>query len=516
MSGKQKRGTCIALLLAASLLLSGCSAGQEHVGGEPVLTLPPVSGGYHAPGDNSSLTYQAAVSLYLPTPDGQRLIACPEELSLVRGQSNARTLIMALLSAPAGETSSSLGGRAILELSGIQPIEVSGNVCTVNLATGAMALEYDERYTAALALASTLSEATGIRYVNLLVADRALPFDVSGNLPAGSVSVHPGEELPVLWEQMASRRTPLGESPEQTALSATATLYFPLADGSGFVAETRNLTFRGQGSVQLTEGLLSALSSGAQVVSGTAAMPDLRSLLTGVTESDRPDGTRMITLRFSEELPGILDSMRIDLSCFVACLNWTISTFVPQVGSVRFFFGDTLLSTVTGAAFGHITFEDGITRRAHFRDGLRDYAEIYMLRGERLTRVRRCPTPSAAGSPAAVLALMMRGPTAAEEALGLVSPLPRDLDASDVLAVGLLDDVLLINLSARFADQVRALDENAQRMCCYAMADTLCEMMGVNRVRFFWNGEAMDSLGTSFCWSGDFMLNHSITENSQG
>ena len=48
------------------------------------------------------------------------------------------------------------------------------------------------------------------------------------------------------------------------------------------------------------------------------------------------------------------------------------------------------------------------------------------------------------------------------------------------------------------------------------MVDTLCELMGVTRVRFFWNGEAQDSLGTSFCWSGDFLLNHSVTDNSQG
>ena len=66
-------------------------------------------------------------------------------------------------------------------------------------------------------------------------------MDITGCLPLGTISPRPGEELPVLWEQMDARRTPLGQDPATVPVTGTATLYFPLAEGSGIVAETRAL-----------------------------------------------------------------------------------------------------------------------------------------------------------------------------------------------------------------------------------------------------------------------------------
>ncbi|MBQ6174525.1 MAG: GerMN domain-containing protein [Clostridia bacterium] len=516
MKRYRKRGALLALMLALTFLTAGCSGGGE-TGEAAAVTLPPVAGGFTAPADDSSLTDDGTVSLYLPTTDHQRLIARQEDVSLVRGDRNVKPIISALFAAEANETSAALGGQAELVLSGVQPIEVSGGICTVNLSASVLALEYDERYSVLLALASTLAESTDIRYINLLVADRALPFDMSRNLPAGSVNARPGEELPALWEQMAAKGTPLGGDPAVTPLTSTATLYFPLADGSGFVAEARNLSFAGQTPAQLTEGLLSALSSGAQIAGGTAAMPDLTAcLIEEPIVSDRANGTRMVTLRFADDFPETLSALGVDFSCLIACVNWTVTTFIPQVGSVRILLGSVPLYAVSDGPFGLTTFEDGMTLRSNFRDGLRDRAGICLLHGERLTAVSRYPAPALSRDPAHLLALMMREPTERERKAGLTQPLPSGLDESDVLAVGLDRGTLLVNLSARFADAVRGMDETAQRMCCYAMADTLCELMGVSRVRFFWDGVTVDSLGTNFCWSGEFLLNSSIMENSQG
>ena len=53
----------------------------------------------------------------------------------------------------------------------------------------------------------------------------------------GSLTAHPGENLPVLWEQMEAKRTPVGGDPSLTPLTSYMTLYFPLYSGLAAEAE---------------------------------------------------------------------------------------------------------------------------------------------------------------------------------------------------------------------------------------------------------------------------------------
>ena len=114
--------------------------------------------------------------------------------------------------------------------------------------------------------------------------------------------------------------------------------------------------------------------------------------------------------------------------------------------------------------------------------------------------------------PKTLLTLMIEGATDEELRSGLSPALPGGMNSTDILGVGIADGVLLLNLSPRFEQSVRRMEAAAQRLCCYAMVDSLCEFLGVTRVRFYWNGEMKESLGTDFCWAGEFMLNHSITQ----
>jgi len=235
-------------LLLCIILLTGCTADSVVL---PSVTLPPVSAGPEAPIGDAGLQQEMIIPLYLPSQNRQSLLTFYETLTISRDQHPAEAILRALLSHGGNSRVQPLGGMVTLSLAGANPVEISGGVCTVNLSASALQLTSQDLYTATLAITATLCELPDVNHVNLLVAGTPVAMDVGGNLPLGSLTPQLGQELPVLWEQLSARRTPVGELPASTPLTATATLYFPLADGSGIVAEPRRISFPGQHPQQL-------------------------------------------------------------------------------------------------------------------------------------------------------------------------------------------------------------------------------------------------------------------------
>lgn len=506
-----KRLICLLLALVCAAVLTGCTDAASRPA-ESAATLPPAVSAYDAPVGDTGLGREATAVLYLPGRDGRMLLAQYVPVQFTRAASDAETVVRALLAHPSNDHVSALGGSVALGLYGAHPVEVAGNVCTVNLSSSVLSLDFERRYTVFLALAATLGELDGIRFVNVLVADQAPGLDISGNLPAGSLTAHPGEELPLLWDQLDSRRTPLGVDPATQALNLPATLYFPLADGSGFVPETRNLAFPGQTPRQLTQTLLTALSSGAQVARGTAAMPNIDALLAQAPEvTELADGGRMVTLRFTVELDERLRLAGVDMTAFIGAMTTTIETFVPGVSAVRAYSGGVLLSALPGVAF-----DSGMQRRRQFADLLMEQATIYLARDGRLVPVTRALPARQANAPAQLLALLMAGPTAAERAAGLSAVLPAGMDASDVLGAAIRNDTLLLNLSPRFERLIRQAGPDGEQLLCYAMVSTLCQARGVRRMQFFFDGKMPELLGGSLYWGGEFILNTGLIDQTMG
>lgn len=233
MSKRNSRRLLCLLLCLMLPLVTGCTTGE--VDGQrdvPVSTLAPARAGL-IPKGTQGLTWEADVSLFLPSLDGTRLLAVNRRMTLDRGSLNARTIVEALLSDWGDDRTRSLGGEVSLGLYGSNPVEVSAGICTVNMSASALMLSQKELYTLALSLAATLALQEDISGVNLLICDRPAGYDIAGYLPAGTVTAHPGEDLTALWELLDARKTALGEKASEKSLSATATLYYPLADGSG-------------------------------------------------------------------------------------------------------------------------------------------------------------------------------------------------------------------------------------------------------------------------------------------
>lgn len=511
-----KRILCLMLALCCTLTLTGCVSTPEN-NAPAAPTLPPAEAKFAPPVGDIALNHTATAPLYLPSTDGQRLLTEYVPLSLNHSRHSAQVMVEALLQHPATQTTQALGNGVTLSLYGAQPVEVSSGVCTVNLAANALQLDQQSLYKVCAAITATLCEMDDIQYVNFLVSDQAVSMDITGNLPLGGQTAHPGEELTVLWEQMDARRAPLGEDPAAIPVTAVATLYFPLADGSGIAAETRNLTFPGQSADQLAAGLISALSAGAQYLSGTSSMPDMAALMSApVQTTELDDGGRMVNVYFHAGLENTLRQAQVDMPCFISAVTCTLSSFIPSVSSVRMYIGATPLTSLYSAVHGNLIFQGGLMQRPQFAPYLMDQVTLYLSSGDKLKPVRRALPHRQSRDSRTLLAELMEGPTQQELDAGYEPVLPEGLDKSDILGISLQGDTLLLNLSSRCADLIRTQAASWEQIVCYSLVNTLGESMGAQRVRFFFDGEMLEELGGTLYWGGEFLVNPGMIDQPLG
>ncbi len=504
----RKRLGAAALCALLSLPLGGCT--QQSAA--PVATLPPAAMRLPCPSGDLALAYTSSASLYLPSLNGQRLLAQQATLELNHAASSAKSAVRTLLEYPANDVVRALSGTVNLTLYGRTPIEVSGGICTVNLASSAKNLEREDFYTLCLSIASTLGQLGNLNSVNVLVADQAVGLDLAGRLPTGTVSAHPGEDLTVLWKEMVNRGTPLGGNAQQTPLTSAATLYFPLSDGSGFVPEAQNITFEGQTPTQLADGLLGALSAGAQYLEGICAMPDLYGMLISPpAASEMADGSRMITLSFEGDFEERLTRAGVDPACMTGAITYTLTTFIPGVSVVQIMCGQTPMTSVYSQSLGTLRFADGMQRRSQYTGMLMEQVSVCMARGDHLVQVQRSIPCGDASDLRALMKLLCGGPTAAEERAGYQPVMPEGIDETDLLGLSIVEDTLVINLSERFGQAIAQQSVNEQLMC-YAMVNTLCEAKGLRRACFYVTGDVMGTIGGDIYWGGEFMVNRSLIE----
>ncbi len=484
----KKLRLCLCVLLCACLLFS-CAAPQEERPTAPLPTAVAPS----APYGDAALRYTATVPLYLPSRDGQTLLAFYDQLTLTYGQHPAEDILTALLSHEGNSRVAPIGGTTSLTLAGNDPVMLTGGVCSVNLAASALILSSEELYTAAQAITATLCQLEDVDYVTIMIAGAPAAMDVGGNLPLGLLSASPGQELPILWEQFNAKRTPVGSLASTTPLATTAALYFPLADHSGVEAEPRRLSFPGQHPQQLIVTLLEALSSGAAILDHAAPVPDILRMMLFMPEVfELEGGGRRVNLYFS---PDVLEKLReqgSDPICFFTSITLTLTSFVPSLQQVCILAGDAGLTSVPSDAQGTRLYPGALHTRDHDHDLV-------------MSRVTFC-LPGQDGltlQPVSMPYRQARSPRQLLLRLAQEGAWPAPLTDADIQGISVQDGTLLINLSERYGKRLREADD--QRMIAYSAITTLCEALELRRVRFYFGGSAVTQDTEDFTWSGEFM-----------
>ncbi len=511
-----RRRSALTLAVCCLLILSGCT-GRNEMKEEVLQTLPPAAVAVEAPDGDRPLRAAGDYTLYIQDLDALHLSPRQIWIGAADLQGTAEELVRQQLESETAAQAPLLGENLRLTLYGENPVEICGGVCTVNLGPAALRLPAREYYQFCVALATTLCQLDEVSFVNVLVADQSVGLDISGSLAMGSLTAHAEGNLPVLWEQMEAKRTPLGKELGQTPLNALATVYYPLPDGQGISCENRILNFEGQTPQQLASGLLQEMDQmiasqrGAETATG---FPGL--LLHEPLTSELEDGGRLITLSFREDLKEILRAEGRDLTCLMAAVNCSLTTFIPGIAAVCIRLGDKPITELDSSRFGKTAVLGGLLKRGAFSRFLMGSTTVYLPREGQLVPVERLVDRRLTDSPRTQIEAMMGETTAEEKAQGIEAALPPEAETNDILGIAATGGVLAVNFSESFRSEIQAFGPEREMLLCYAIVNTLCLNSGFSRVCFFFEGEQVETIAGSVYWAGEFIYNPGLTDPGLG
>ena len=110
----------------------------------------------------------------------------------------------------------------------------------------------------------------------------------------------------------------------------------------------------------------------------------------------------------------------------------------------------------------------------------------------------------------------MEGPDSTEQEEGITATLPATVREDDILGIAAEGDTLLVNLSESFRAEIQEQGPEAETLICYSLVNTLCRNTGMKRVRFFFEGEQVETVAGTIYWAGEFMYNIGLAEKGLG
>lgn len=508
----KKHLSLLCILCAVMLLLSGCDGSGVPIRQTTPVVLPTPSLSYVAPIGDATLEYTGTAMLYLQRRGSTRLISVADDVAFSAARLDAESVIRALLEYPGSGTALSMGNGVKLSLYGANPVEVSGDVATVNLAATALQLDRKNLYICTQAIANTLTEFSRIRYVNLLVMDKQIGLDLGSTLPTGALTRSMQDDAGAAYEQALSQRVQTDENPGDRLLTTTVTLYFPLSAVNGVMSEARNITFSSQTPESMIERILQELSKGPAAVTGSPVLALLSELLNSPPIVTEPEGSagKLIELHFDATLDDMLTAMGVSRASCMASLCDTLTTFLPNVTGLNIYIGDEKVDHLMLGATDGIIFDDGIMRRADFSALLLDLGTLYFAdaQDQTLVEVKRPLLFYQRTQPRALLLELFKGPSAADTIQGLhpVAGIGQLSDA-DVLGLSLNGNTLLVNLSQRFLTVGKNITRQQDRLLAYAIVNTLLADGRARSVAFFVGGKTPSDFTGEIAWQGLFYPN---------
>lgn len=509
-------------LVLCSFLFSACTSGVPMSEDVPALTLPPNHTSYVAPIGDAALEYSAEFTLFLPRHDSDRLSGVPTEVMLSASKPIAESIVQALLLHEGDGIVSSIGRSVSLSLYGSNPVELSRDVATVNLAASALQLDRQAFYLACQAITDTLTHLPDIHYVNVLVMDKSLGLDIGGTLPTGTFSRSVGGDVASLYQQALSQRAGIDEELSPKELTAMTTLYFPLPGQDGVLSEARSITYDSQQPAQIVEKLLQELASGPKQLSLSPSMTLLRELLDDspqVTEIQNGGGS-LVTLHFSNTFDDMLDASQLTRASCLAALCYTITTFLPNVAGIHVYIGDEEIENVSlrGNRLSQLAllFENKVQLRSKYAAFLMDYCTLYFSdpTGQKLIASQRAVTYHQRQSPRSLLIELVKGPLPIDSVKDAHPLIAVDaLKDSDLLGLSINGNTLVVNFSPAFIEAGMNLNPQEERLLVYGLVNTLSVISRIQRVCFFVSGDPPSGFTGEIYWEGDFYKNLGLVQN---
>ena len=473
----------LALMLALCAgMLGGCSSQLEERAMTDISQIP-IAVQQLAPVEDTIADGKARVMLYFLSADGSRLVPVSREIDVPGGVSTARAALQALLGGPNEHENGTWPDLGLPIVA--RSMEISGGVAVVDLPARVRTLSQETLYGMRVAIACTLTEFADIDAVNVLIGGREEGLDLGATFPVGTLQRTADLDLGASFARLEGLRQAGG------AFEQMVTLYLPTADGRFVLPQVFSIDYAQMTPIEYLYTLLDVLGTEAGGGVGFASIPAPMMFINEMPEIVRTDdgAYRAIEIQFEAALDEALAASGLTREIYLAMLTHTLMGAVPGVEGLKVHIGDEVISSLSaqqtrdGRAF---SFAQGLATRDDFVSCIGAPVTVYAIDGETggLVAEERVLAHEKSRSPRALLETLvaMWGDRAATSAL----------TGADILAVGVDGEEIAVNLSATFADALRALDEREAKAAVYAMVNTLTQNRLRGNVTFFFDGVQME------------------------
>ena len=498
----KKRGLALLLMLTLALLC-GCDGMVSERPMEDISALV-IEPGADAPTEDAFADQTQAVTLYLISPDGERLVPVTAEVTLRAGESLAQAALTALLAgAELGRTDAfwpvSDEGRA-------PTLAVSAGIATVNLPAKYRALEPQTLFAVRQAVADTLGSLSGIAYVNVLIGGREEGLDLGATTPVGTLTRVDDLDVQGRYNRLDEQRL------SGAGYTRLTTLYFPSADGKLLLPVVRTLTYdAGAAPIDCLYTVLEALGS----VSADALMmrhvPEPMGYIAEMPEIVRmaESGEQAIEIRFSGELTQALEEQNLPLGVYMGMLTRTLMGFVPGVDGVHVLIDGQPVSALAESDTpdgSTVSFKNELMQSDDFLSWIGAPVVFYddAEQSGKLVRARCVMREREQSHPRAQMETLFSRWN--EEAVS----------AEDILAASVETENVVVNLSESFGAWLQTLEADAARERVYAMVNTLTQGRRQQGVIFFFDGQQIAELNGGRCMRGRLTRNPGMVVDGDG
>lgn len=505
MTRKIKQILCV-LMVMQLLWLTGCVNSLPMEKESSDLQLPAVRSGPEAPvSDSQSDQYFSAV-LYVPNAEATRLDTMVQTVTIESGMTKQEALVGALLALIDGSDFNT--GTQPIRLTPVSnAVETTRDLVTVNLHTSMRTLSAQEQFALRVAIINTLTELPDINYVNILVYGRDIGLDVGETIPTGVMARYPGSDVETYWRQLETQRTSMtGE------LERTVGLYFISEDGNHMLGEVRNMIFAERDPAMYAKALLEEMSKGATAIEGARTLVPPQDYFERDPVLKETDDGNYLELYFHLGIRDFLTGRRSTYAMMLSSICYTLTGFIPKLeGIIAYVDGELVTEmklmngTDWGMQNGQIT-REGLDTRAS------DECTIFypLANGSGLYPATRPIAQRMRAQPRALLRELMNPPRNSQ----LARALPESITDADIMGLQIQDDTALLNVTPAFSRACEGMTEAQERNLIYAIVNTLTEIEGVRRVRFFVDGTQAELAGHLFL-GGEFFRHPGLIYNGK-
>lgn len=507
MTGRKRKKALLALLCALLLCVTGCMESMPMENRQNVIpgSLPEARSGPEATTGDRQTSREAPAVLYVPDAEGVRLNAVVETIVIDSTQTKQEAYVNKLLELIA-DSDFNAGGQTIRLSPVSNAVETTRDLVTVNLhqSARALALQSPElMFALRMAITNTLTELPNTNYVNILVNGRTYGLDVNERVPTGVMVRYPGTDVETYWNQYRDQYiSDVGE------LQKTVALYFVSDDGSALLGEVRKLTFSDRDPAVYAKLLIRELSKGATGIAAARTLvpsDDYFERDPIFTQSEEGD---YIELHLRPETYDFLTRQDSTVAMMLSSICYTLTGFIPQL--------DGIMTYIDGALVTELelmndeppwSMQSGLMTRESIATLAADVCTVYypLSTGLGLCAVVRPIAQRLRTQPRALMRELMKPPAHDQ----LSRALPEEITDADILGLQIQGDTALLNVTAAFAAACKGMTEIEERNMVYAIVNTLTEIEGVTRVRFFVEGTQSPLAGHLYM-PGEFMRHEGL------